>query len=143
MQHSLSYMYTPLWTAPEVLNGAYTRYYHKHASFSYLASMFAFFDATTQNCLSKIDIWSLGCVIIEMASGMGWFCALTNTFVFFVLPIALSVLSLPSQWLLSLSKPLSALMFAIFNKTQVSHLGLNVTSRTLSVHYTILETQAT
>lgn len=39
---SVSYNYTPLWTAPEVLTGNYN---------------------------SRVDIWSLGCVIIEMASG--------------------------------------------------------------------------
>lgn len=37
------YNYTPLWTAPEILTGEYDR---------------------------KVDIWSLGCVVIEMASGM-------------------------------------------------------------------------
>lgn len=39
---SLSYNYTPLWTAPEVLTGRYD---------------------------SKVDIWSLGCVIVEMGTG--------------------------------------------------------------------------
>lgn len=37
-----TYNYTPLWTAPEVLVGDYD---------------------------NKVDVWSLGCVIIEMASG--------------------------------------------------------------------------
>lgn len=40
-QPSLNYNYTPLWTAPEVVQGAYGR---------------------------KVDIWGLGCVIIEMAT---------------------------------------------------------------------------
>jgi serine/threonine protein kinase len=39
---SLSYNYTALWTAPEVLTGNYN---------------------------NKIDVWSLGCVLIEMATG--------------------------------------------------------------------------
>jgi len=39
---SLNYNYTPLWTAPEVLVGDYN---------------------------AKVDVWSLGCVIIEMATG--------------------------------------------------------------------------
>eukprot|EP00462_Mataza_sp_D1_P027553 CAMPEP_0175174876 /NCGR_PEP_ID=MMETSP0087-20121206/32889_1 /TAXON_ID=136419 /ORGANISM="Unknown Unknown, Strain D1" /LENGTH=164 /DNA_ID=CAMNT_0016466421 /DNA_START=1 /DNA_END=496 /DNA_ORIENTATION=- len=39
---SVSYNYTPLWTAPEVLQGDYN---------------------------SKVDVWSLGCVVVEMASG--------------------------------------------------------------------------
>ena len=39
---SETYNYTPLWTAPEVLTGTYN---------------------------GKVDIWALGCVIIEMASG--------------------------------------------------------------------------
>jgi len=37
-----TYNYTPLWTAPEVLTGDYS---------------------------NNVDVWSLGCVIIEMASG--------------------------------------------------------------------------
>jgi serine/threonine protein kinase len=41
---SMTYNYTPLWTAPEVLTGQ------------------GKYD-------SKIDIWSLGCVVIEMATG--------------------------------------------------------------------------
>ena len=40
-QPSLSYNYTPLWTAPEVLTGDYN---------------------------NRVDVWSLGCVIIEMAT---------------------------------------------------------------------------
>ena len=39
---SISFHYTPLWTAPEVL---------------------------LQNYGRKIDIWSLGCVLIEMSTG--------------------------------------------------------------------------
>jgi Protein kinase domain/LIM domain len=39
---SVSFNYTPLWTAPEVLVGVYN---------------------------SKVDVWSLGCVIVEMATG--------------------------------------------------------------------------
>jgi serine/threonine protein kinase len=35
----LTFAYTPLWTAPEVLQGQYN---------------------------SKIDVWSLGCVLVEM-----------------------------------------------------------------------------
>jgi len=38
----MSYNYTPLWTAPEVLVGDYN---------------------------SKVDIWSLGCVVLECATG--------------------------------------------------------------------------
>lgn len=39
---SESFQYTPLWTAPEVINGQYD---------------------------SKVDIWSMGCVILEMHTG--------------------------------------------------------------------------
>lgn len=39
---SMGYSYTPLWTAPELLTGDYN---------------------------SKVDIWSSGCVVIEMLSG--------------------------------------------------------------------------
>jgi len=39
---SMGYNYTPLWTAPEVLGGDYN---------------------------AKVDVWSLGCVIIEMSTG--------------------------------------------------------------------------
>jgi serine/threonine protein kinase len=50
-----TYNYTPLWTAPEVLTGTYS---------------------------NKVDIWSLGCVVIEMASGKPpWSeCAFENPF---------------------------------------------------------------
>ena len=37
-----TFQYTPLWTAPEVITGQYN---------------------------AKVDVWSLGCVVIEMASG--------------------------------------------------------------------------
>ena len=55
LQPSFSYGYTPLWTAPEVLIGDY--------------------DA-------KVDCWSLGCVIIEMASAKSpWSeCSFQNPF---------------------------------------------------------------
>lgn len=38
---SLHYQYTPLWTAPEVVRGAYS---------------------------AKVDLWSFGCVCLEMAT---------------------------------------------------------------------------
>ena len=41
LEASLNYIYTPLWTAPEILVSVYN---------------------------SKIDIWSLGCVVIEMVT---------------------------------------------------------------------------